>query len=157
VRGTTRAGQLFDGHRRWRQRRGLSPQEGFPGGRYVLLHTFAHLLIRCLALEAGYGAASLRERLYARSGFDPMAGVLLYTAATDSKGTLGGLVSLGEPDVLGRMIRQALDRAALCTSDPMCAEHARPGTRPPTAPPATPACSRPRRPVSAATATSTGR
>lgn len=124
VQGTQRAGQLFDGHRQWRQRRGLTSMEGFPGLRYVLLHTFAHLLIRCLALEAGYGAASLRERLYARSGPEPMAGVLLYTAATDSEGTLGGLVSLGEPDVLGRMITQALGQAGLCTSDPMCAEHA---------------------------------
>jgi hypothetical protein len=123
ILGTERAGKLFDGHRRWRQRRGLAPTEGFPGFRYVLLHTFAHLLIRGLALEAGYGAASLRERLYARPGPEPMAGVLLYTAATDSEGTLGGLVSLGEPDILGLMIKKALDQAGLCTSDPMCAEH----------------------------------
>lgn len=32
-----------------------------------------------------------------------MAGVLLYTAATDSEGTLEGLVALGEPDVFGRL------------------------------------------------------
>ena len=30
-----------------------------------------------------------------------MAGVLIYTAAPDSEGTLGGLVKLGEPDTLG--------------------------------------------------------
>jgi len=52
-----------------------------------------------------------------------MAGILLYTAAPDSDGTLGGLVSLGEPENLGRLLRLALERARLCASDPMCAEH----------------------------------
>ena len=52
-----------------------------------------------------------------------MAGVLLYTAAADSDGTLGGLVELGKPENLGRLIEQALHRAAVCSSDPLCAEH----------------------------------
>ena len=52
-----------------------------------------------------------------------MAGVLLYTAARDSEGTLGGLVSLGRPDRLGPLVEQALDAARLCSSDPLCAEH----------------------------------
>ena len=30
-----------------------------------------------------------------------MAGVLIYTAAPDSEGTLGGLCALGRPDRLG--------------------------------------------------------
>ncbi len=115
ITGSERAEVLLDGHRRWRQRRGLPPNGGFPGFRYLLLHSFAHILIRELALEAGYGTASLRERLYARTQPDPMAGVLIYTAASDSEGTLGGLVSLGEPDSLGRMIQRALDGAGLCT------------------------------------------
>jgi hypothetical protein len=52
-----------------------------------------------------------------------MAGVLLYTAAPDSEGTLGGLVSLGEPKSLGRHLDQALEAMKLCASDPLCAEH----------------------------------
>jgi hypothetical protein len=52
-----------------------------------------------------------------------MAGVLLYTAAPDSEGTLGGLVGLGEPKTLGRHLDQALEAMRLCTSDPLCAEH----------------------------------
>lgn len=52
-----------------------------------------------------------------------MAGVLIYTAAPDSEGTLGGLVSLGEPAVLERHLDQALDSMRLCSSDPLCAEH----------------------------------
>jgi hypothetical protein len=119
------AHELREGHRSWRVRRGLDGDEGWPGERYVLLHSFAHALIRELALECGYTASSIRERVYATAPGDtePMAGVLLYTAAPDSEGTLGGLVSLGEPDELGPLLRQALDRAQLCSSDPLCSEH----------------------------------
>ena len=96
------------------------------GARYVLLHSFAHLLINELALECGYGAASLRERIYSDpgdSGSDPMAGILIYTAAADSEGTLGGLVSMAKPETFGRVIATARRRAELCSSDPLCAEH----------------------------------
>lgn len=115
--------RMMEAHRRWRLARSLDPDTGWPGARYALLHTLAHALITQFSLECGYGAASIRERLYARGGAEPMAGVLLYTAAPDSEGTLGGLVSLGEPENLGRLMAQALDRARLCASDPMCAEH----------------------------------
>lgn len=116
--------KLEAGHRGWRNARGLNPDEGYPGIRYAMLHTFAHLLIRELALECGYNAASIRERIYAKSDSEsPMAGVLLYTAAADSDGTLGGLVELGKPENLGRLINQALDRATVCSSDPLCSEH----------------------------------
>ena len=115
---------LKDGHRGWRNARGLNPEEGFPGIRYAMLHTFAHLLIRELALECGYNAASIRERIYAsKDSAAPVAGVLLYTAAADSDGTLGGLVELGKPETLGRLIKQALVRASVCSSDPLCSEH----------------------------------
>jgi hypothetical protein len=116
--------RLQGGHRGWRMRRELDPYEGFPGMRYVLLHTLAHLLIRELALECGYNAASIRERVYAEvEGGKDQAGILIYTAAADSDGTLGGLVELGKPDNLGRLLRQSLDRARVCASDPLCAEH----------------------------------
>ena len=52
-----------------------------------------------------------------------MAGVLIYTSAPDSEGTLGGLVGLGTPQRLGWHIRQALARIALCSGDPLCAEY----------------------------------
>ncbi len=51
-----------------------------------------------------------------------MAGLLLYTAAPDSEGTLGGLVSQGIPRELGRHLSAALEQAALCSSDPLCSE-----------------------------------
>jgi Domain of unknown function (DUF1998) len=118
---------FLEAHRRWRIARRLEPpHEFFPGIRFVLLHSFAHALIRQLAVECGYTTASLRERIYSRNpGEDgpEMAGVLIYTAAPDSEGTLGGLVSLGKPETLERHLDQALDNVRLCASDPLCAEH----------------------------------
>ena len=119
-------GEFFEAHRRWRKIRGLPPVEGYPTMRYVLLHSLAHALIRQFSLECGYTTASIRERIYARSSDgdrEAMAGILLYTAAPDSEGTLGGLVSLGEPKTLGRHLDQALEGIRLCASDPLCAEH----------------------------------
>jgi hypothetical protein len=117
---------LLEGHKAFRIARRLSPPEGnFPGITYVLLHTFAHILTRELALECGYSAASVRERIYA-SGYSlepEMAGILVYTAAPDCDGTLGGLAQLGQPARLGELILQALARARICASDPLCAEH----------------------------------
>lgn len=115
-------------HRRWREARHLTPPDQYyPELRFVLLHSFAHALIRQLSVECGYTAAALRERVYSRepdTGMEPMAGVLIYTAAPDSEGTLGGLVSLGEkPATLQRHLDQALDAMRLCASDPLCAEH----------------------------------
>ncbi|CAB3872401.1 DUF1998 domain-containing protein [Achromobacter deleyi] len=115
---------LEGGHRGWRNSRHLDPNDGYPGIRYAMLHTLSHLLIRELALECGYNAASIRERIYADvSGANPQAGILIYTAAADSDGTLGGLVDLGKPENLGRLLRQALNRSKICSSDPLCSEH----------------------------------
>ena len=119
-----READLLAGHRGWRNARGLDPDIGFPGIRYVMLHTLSHLLIRELALECGYNAASIRERIYAdTSGTEKQAGILIYTAAADSDGTLGGLVDLGNPENLGRLLSQAINRAEICSSDPLCSEH----------------------------------
>jgi hypothetical protein len=116
---------FFTAHRFWRNTKNLLPDAGYPGLRYVLLHSFAHAVIRQLAVECGYTTASIAERIYSQDSSDgtPMAGVLIYTAASDSEGTLGGLCSLGRPDRLGRHLEQALERIALCASDPLCAEH----------------------------------
>ncbi len=115
-----------EAHRAWRSaRRFQDTLAGYPGVRFVLLHSLSHALMRQIALECGYTAASVRERLYCRDVSHPegpMAGVLLYTAASDSEGTLGGLVSLGDPVTLGRHLKQALESMRLCASDPLCSE-----------------------------------
>jgi hypothetical protein len=51
-----------------------------------------------------------------------MQGILIYTASGDSEGTMGGLVRQGRPGRLETTIRRALERAAWCSSDPVCIE-----------------------------------
>lgn len=85
----------------------------------VLLHSTAHLLINELSLDAGYPAASLRERLYVEK---KQAGVLVYTASADSAGSLGGLSAQADGERLWGVLRSAVERAAWCSTDPVCIE-----------------------------------
>jgi hypothetical protein len=87
--------------------------------RLLLIHTLAHALIDQFALEAGYPAASLRERLYVS---DEMAGLLIYTATTDAAGSLGGVVALARRERLAGSFLEALGRASWCSADPLCSE-----------------------------------
>jgi hypothetical protein len=101
----------------------------FPEPRYVALHTIAHLLVRRLAYASGYASASLQERIYAHADRpDRTSGILIYTAAGDAQGTLGGLVRLGDPDKLVPLLLAALDDADVCSNDPVCIESDRQGT-----------------------------
>ncbi|SDE45718.1 DUF1998 domain-containing protein [Streptomyces griseoaurantiacus] len=100
----------------------FDPYHGWPGARYLALHTLSHLLIRTIALECGYSSASLAERIYAGDERNPRAGILLYTAVPDSEGTLGGLVSLAEEGEFDRIVRRALSDAEHCSADPLCSE-----------------------------------
>ncbi|QBI56146.1 DUF1998 domain-containing protein [Streptomonospora litoralis] len=102
----------------------VDPETRLKAPRYWLVHTLAHVLIREMAMTCGYNAASLSERIYAwpeDEGRDPAAGLLVCTTASDSDGTLGGLVQLSEPDRLERVLNAALRRATRCPSDPICA------------------------------------
>lgn len=120
---SARANAMADKFRQWETERGTPPSP-FPGARFVLLHTLAHVLIRQLSLDCGYSASSVRERIY--SSQDPkrkMAGVLLYTASPDSEGSLGGLVDLGSAKRFPDLFKSALRSATRCSSDPLCAHH----------------------------------
>lgn len=100
-----------------------------PEPRYIALHTIAHMLIRRLAFASGYSSASLQERIYANSDrADKTAGILIFTAAGDAQGTLGGLVRLGEPSQLLPLLLAALDDADVCSNDPVCIESDRQGS-----------------------------
>ena len=90
--------------------------------RFLLCHALAHLLIRELDAEAGYPAASLKERIYCATGKHSMAGVLLYVAVPDEEGSLGGLMELAKPQRFLRLLTGAFDSAAWCSLDPVCAE-----------------------------------
>lgn len=100
-----------------------------PEPRFIALHTIGHMLIRRLAFASGYSSASLQERIYANSDRnDKTAGILIYTAAGDAQGTLGGLVRLGEPGNLYPLLIAALHDADVCSNDPVCIESDRQGS-----------------------------
>ncbi|MBD7949742.1 DUF1998 domain-containing protein [Oerskovia rustica] len=93
--------------------------------RFVVLHTLAHMLLKELSLDAGYPQGAIRERVYALPG---QAGILLYTASSDSAGSLGGLAALGATGRFAAIFRNALERATWCSNDPVCAEAGATGT-----------------------------
>ena len=59
-----------------------------------------------------------------------MAGLLIYTAAGDSEGTMGGLVRMARPDNLRQVFSAALSNARWCSTDPVCMEVGRKGQGP---------------------------
>lgn len=114
------------GFRKWKEQTNPGYQGEFPGMPYVLAHSLAHALILEIALDCGYPASSLKERIYAlRNRADQQAfnrlGVLIYTSSSGAQGTLGGIVSIC--DRLPTILDQALERLRVCSNDPICADH----------------------------------
>ncbi|HFE46481.1 MAG TPA: DUF1998 domain-containing protein [Nannocystis exedens] len=108
---------LERGFNAWANSRGGSSLK-WPGGPYLMLHTLSHLLVTAVALECGYSASSIRERVYAGpSGY----GILLHTGTSGAEGTLGGLVEVGRR-IEDHLLR-ALELGRLCSNDPVCATH----------------------------------
>lgn len=87
--------------------------------RLLLVHTFSHILIDQWSLECGYPSASLRERIYVD---EEMCGVLIYTATSDSKGSLGGIVGMAKGGRFLKSFNEALNRSSWCSNDPVCIE-----------------------------------
>jgi uncharacterized C2H2 Zn-finger protein len=90
--------------------------------RFLLLHTFAHLLIRVLETTSGYPAASLKERIYCSSA-RKMSGILIYTAVPDIAGSLGGIIESAEPLLFLSLLDNVFKHAQWCSLDPVCSEH----------------------------------
>lgn len=88
-------------------------------GVYVLLHTLAHLLIKKMSELSGYSSSAMHERIYSS---DTMHGLLIYTGAADKEGSLGGLVELGNMSKFYPLLRESLESALTCTTDPECLE-----------------------------------
>jgi hypothetical protein len=89
-----------------------------------MAHSLAHALMTEVAIDCGYPASALKERLYAfpRVPGQPIqCGILIYTASAGNQGTLGGLVEVTRRFV--RILKSALERARLCSGDPVCADH----------------------------------
>lgn len=87
--------------------------------RFVALHTLAHILLTEMSLYAGYPVSALRERVYAEGN---QVGILIYTASSDSAGSLGGLAVLSDEEKLTEIVSSAIARASWCSSDPVCSE-----------------------------------
>ena len=116
--------QFFGAHRRWRAQRGSGAITGV-----------SRAAIRAAALVVArpdppvFGGMWIRgsqpegtHLLVDAEDEEAMAGILIYTAAPDSEGTLGGLVTLGETANLEQHLDQALECLEICSSDPLCAE-----------------------------------
>jgi len=92
---------------------------------YALLHSLSHVLMTEIALDCGYPASALKERVYALPPAAPGAplrcGLLIYTATAGTQGTLGGLVEVANR--FAPVLEGALRRLEVCSSDPVCADH----------------------------------
>lgn len=124
-----RAQKITDHYGDVAQRRGIQARSISP--RFVLIHTLAHLLINKLIFTCGYSSASLRERLYvSERPARAMAGLLIYTAAGDSEGTMGGLVRMARQDNLRSVFASAISDARWCSTDPVCMDTGEKGQGP---------------------------
>ena len=105
------------------ERQGLPHRMGFDANPvFVLAHSFAHVLINQLSFDCGYSSTSLRERIYCGPKNSLYAGVLIYTADSDSEGSMGGLVEMGGPNRIGEVIYRAVSKSQWCSGDPVCRE-----------------------------------
>ena len=92
------------------------------GAAYWALHSLSHAFMRELALECGYPISSLKERIYASgAGQGERFAILIYTSTAGGQGTLGGLSNMAER--VSDMLDRATRNLALCSNDPICAEH----------------------------------
>jgi hypothetical protein len=92
------------------------------GAAYWALHSLSHAFMAELALECGYPLSSLKERVYSTGPAQAdRFGILIYTSTAGGQGTLGGLSQMAER--AGELLTRATRRLALCSNDPICAEH----------------------------------
>ncbi|MGJ5206130.1 DrmB family protein [Bradyrhizobium sp. HKCCYLR20261] len=92
------------------------------GIAYWALHSLSHAFMAELALDCGYPLSSLKERIYSSGPAQAQRfGILIYTSTAGGQGTLGGLSHMAER--AGDLLTRATRRLALCSNDPICAEH----------------------------------
>jgi hypothetical protein len=102
---------------------GLPARMGFNANpTFIMVHSFAHLLLNQLSFDCGYSSTSLRERIYCGTDSEPYAGLLIYTADSDAEGSMGGLSEMGSPERLEDVIYRAVSRSQWCSGDPVCRE-----------------------------------
>jgi hypothetical protein len=91
---------------------------------FVWWHSFAHELINQLSIDSGFMGVSLGERIYCieKSNGAFGAGIFIYASSPGADGTLGGLTSLVNSDVLPRIVEKTLQKITTCSNDPVCSE-----------------------------------
>lgn len=115
-----RARSMKEGERRDAERFNRDPKH--LGAAYWALHSLSHALMAELAMECGYPISSLKERIYASgAGQTDRFAILIYTSTAGGQGTLGGLSNMAER--VGEVLEKAINGLALCSNDPICAEH----------------------------------
>ncbi len=91
--------------------------------RFVWWHSLSHKIINRLAIDSGFSASSMGERVYCRWNNSKNifeSGILLYTAQTGGDGTLGGLTSLARQ--FENILKNISDEIKSCSNDPICYE-----------------------------------
>lgn len=99
----------------------LKLKDGWFNYAHVMINTFSHLFMNQLSIQCGYSLTELKERIY----FDEnskMAGLLIYTAASDAAGSMGGLVRMADPVLFEPLLRNTIHNAYVCSNDPICSD-----------------------------------
>ncbi len=93
--------------------------------RFVWWHTLCHKLLLNLTVDSGFSIVSFGERVYCKKNKRTgkyQSGILIYTSATGSDGTLGGLVSLAKKEFMTELFKKTAKGILSCSNDPVCSE-----------------------------------
>ena len=93
----------------------------------MLLHSLSHALMTEIALDCGYPASSLKERVYALSsptagGVWDRCGILIYTATAGAQRHIRRTGRNGAA-VLRISCAAHCSARPICSNDPVCADH----------------------------------
>jgi len=91
---------------------------------FVWWHSFAHELINQLSIDSGFMGVALGERIYCIKKPNGIfaAGVFIYASSPGADGTLGGLTSLVNSEVLPMIVERTLYKIQTCSNDPICSD-----------------------------------
>lgn len=93
--------------------------------RFVWWHTLCHKLLLNLCVDSGFSIVSFGERVYCKKDKHDgtyQSGILMYTSATGSDGTLGGLVGLAKKEFMSELFKKTAQGIISCSNDPVCSE-----------------------------------
>ncbi len=88
---------------------------------FVWWHSFAHEFINQLSIDSGFSGVSLGERIYCvKKDGRFSAGIFIYASSPGTDGTLGGLTSLVNSNILPIIVKKTLRKITSCSNDPIC-------------------------------------